>query len=207
MTATTVARHASTPTRVPTVFLALIVALTTGMLVTACSRRLPDRPADAAGKPLAVDDPDRYLPPRLSDLRVGKLPPTLNDDVATRAQIYGLDEWVRAYQGATLVAGAGDLARGFLSVVQRGDPDPELESRVAFFGSGSGEITDPTEQQVGGERVRTGTVKNADGTFPFAVWSPEDTEVTVAITARAEEDQSGLDPVMAMRELIDWSTR
>lgn len=186
--------------------MALVAALTIGMLVAGCSRRLPDRPQDATDKPLAADDPDRYLPPRLSDLRVGKLPPTLNDDVAARAKVYGLDEWVRAYQGATLVAGAGDVARGFLSVVQRGDPDSALESRVAFFGSGSGEIKDPAEQQFGGERVRTGTVQNADGAFPFAVWSPEDTGITVALTARAEKGQSGLDPVKAMRELIDWST-
>jgi hypothetical protein len=181
--------------------------LATSLYVTGCASRVPDRPKDSSGIPLAADDPDRYLPPRLVGLRVGKLPPTLNEDVAARGDVYGLSDWVRSYQGATLVAGAGDVARGFLSVVERGDPDPSLESRVAFFGSGSGEIVEGADPDVEGERVLTGSVRNADGNFPFAVWSPPGTDITVAITARAEKDQSGLDTESAMRELIDWSSR
>ncbi len=173
----------------------------------ACSARLPDEPVGESGRPLDRDDPDRYLPPRLAGLRVGKLPPTLNADVAAEADVYGLAEWVTSFQGATMVAGAGDTARGFISVVTRGAPDPDLERRTAFFGSGSGDLQDSDVVQVAGESVSTGLVKNAEGTFPYAVWSPPGTPLTVAVTARGDADQVGFDPTSAMEDLIDWASR
>lgn len=183
-------------------FVVVITALS--FVLGACGRNDPVAPRDEQGKPLDVDDPDRYLPPRLQRVKIGKLAPIKREEVAAQTETYGLDGWVTDYVGATANITSSDQTRAFVNIVRTTGADPELAPRVAFYGSGSGAIEDLRDVDVDGEQVRVGTVVNANGSFPFAVWSPTP-NTTVAVTMRGTYQVVGMDPENSMRQIIEWS--
>jgi hypothetical protein len=183
-------------------FVVLVSAL--AFVLGACGRDVAVAPRDDQGKPLDANDPDRYLPPKLERVKVGKLAPLKRQEIADQTATYGLGGWVTDYVGATANLSLSDPSRAFVNIVRTDGPDAELAPRVAFYGSGSGTIEDLRDVDIDGEAVRVGAVVNAEGRFPFAVWSPT-ADTTVAVTIRGSVDNIGMDPETSMRQIIEWS--
>lgn len=194
------------PAALADLFTLVAVFAVLSLVLSACGRSGPVAPRDEQGKPLAVDNPDRYLPPKLQGVKIGKLAPIKRAEVEAQTDAYGLGGWASSYVGATANLSSTDLSRAFVSIVRTTGPDPDLAPRVAFYGSGSGTIDGLRSVDIDGEPVQVGTVVNGQGEFPFAVWSPAP-DTTVAVTMRGTRGDIDMDPETSMRQLIEWSKK
>lgn len=177
-------------------------ALAVGLALVACARD-PGGPVDASGNPLAQNDPDRFMPARLSDVPLKPLAPHEQARIQERIKEFGLDGWL-AGATAGLRSMEVDPAPVHVVVGRTTTDDPDLLPRLTFLISGPGEVGDITHEDVEGKDVVKGRVVNADGRFQFVAWQALP-DVAVALVSTKQSAATGYDADEAIREVIEWS--
>lgn len=192
------------PSRRParrTVALALVCAA--ALALASCAHD-PGTPVDAEGRPLGQNDPDRFIPARISGTLLKPLAPFDQDRIENRIREFGLDGWL---SGATAAVRAMEVdpAPVYEVVGKTNSVDPDLLPRLAFLISGPGEIQELQTTQIDGRDVVKGKVLNADGRFEFVAWQALP-DVAVALVATKQSVATGYDADESMAEIIRWST-
>lgn len=191
------------PSRSPVRGLAALVLVCAAVLTLSGCARDPGAPVDAEGKPLAQNDPERFVPARISDTPLKPLAPFDQDKIKSRIREFGLDGWLA---GATAAVRSleVDPAPVYEVVGTTTSVDPDLLPRLTFLVSGPGEIQDLESAQVEGKDVVQGKVLNSDGRFEFVAWQARP-DVAVALVATRQSAATGYDADESMAEIIRWS--
>lgn len=181
---------------------AVVLALAVGFSLSACASD-PGTPVDASGNPLAQNDPERFMPARLSGTPLKPLAPHEQARIQERIKEFGLDGWL-----AGAIAGVrsmeADPAPVHAVVGQTTTVDADLLPRLAFLISGPGEVGDITHEDIDGKDVVKGRVVNTDGRFEFVAWQARP-DVAVALVSTKQSAATGYDADESMRQVIEWS--
>ncbi|MBX7161219.1 MAG: hypothetical protein K1X95_13095 [Acidimicrobiia bacterium] len=183
-----------------------IVALTlvcvSVVIVAGCARD-PGAPVDAAGNPLSPDDPDRFIPARISGSLLKPLAPFEQDKMQGRISEFGLDGWLAGATGALRTLEV-DPAPVYEVVGDTKTVDPDLLPRLTFLISGPGEVQDVEKTQIDGQDVVKGKVLNSDGRFEFVAWQALPHRAVVLVSTK-QSAATGYNADEAMSEVIRWS--
>jgi hypothetical protein len=178
--------------------LAAVVALT----FAACGSPDGSQPVHATASPAGASSAgslDVYFPERIDSYRVFFVAPEQAEILEDDTEVFGLKSWVKAQRHAE-VGRDPDLAAQ-INAVRTDGPDPDKSLRVAFYGAGSGNISDVREIEVEGEIVRVGKITNGQGSFDFAVWSPTP-KTTVAFTTGLRGRVTEVTPELGIAAVI-----
>lgn len=181
---------------------ALVLTFATAIAVSGCAHD-PGMPVDASGNPLAGNDPDRFIPARISGTPLKPLAPFDQDRLQKRIEEFGLQGWLAGATGA-LRSLEVDPAPVYEVVGRTNSVDPDLLPRLTFLISGPGDVQDLSKAQIDGQDVVRGKVVNPDGRFEFVAWQAQP-DVAVALVSTKQSAATGYDADESMAEVIRWS--
>lgn len=183
---------------------ALAISCTAFLVAAGCAHD-PGAPVDPQGNPLSRDDPERFIPARISGSLLKPLAPFEQERLQDRIKEFGLDGWLTGARGALRTLEV-DPAPVYEVVGDTKTADPDLLPRLTFLISGPGEVRDVEQTQIDGQDVVKGRVVNSDGRFEFVAWQALP-ELAVALVATKQSAATGYDADEAMSEVIQWSQR
>lgn len=154
---------------------------------------------------MAKDDPERFVPARISGSLLKPLAPFEQEKLQGRIAEFGLDGWLSGARGALRTL-ESDPAPVYEVVGETKTADPDLLPRLTFLISGPGEVQDVQHTQIEGQDVVKGKVVNADGRFEFVAWQALP-DVAVALVATKQSAATGYNADESMSEVIQWSQR